>query len=830
MGKKFQRILAILMVLAMVIGTVPIFATAPALTLTKTVTPVTDVAIADDCLYYDIDLAVTGTMPAVQKKTYDIVLVLDTSGSMSGTKLASLKTAAKNFIDQMKAYNENTRIGIVRYAGYAHTVSGLLALTGTNDTTLKDKITNIGTGSGTNVAAGITTGAAVLNGTTNEEIMILMSDGEANLPLAYPNTTAINAATTVKAAGTKIYSIGMSIGNPSTARNTMNSISSGTGYYFDCDASTIGSIYSQIATNLAASITVTDTVGADFTVIGTPTASVGTASFTGKVLTWTFTQAQYTSGMHVTFRVKAAQRIVTDPITGIKTTNSYTSNTNAGLANISFNIGGTPTSINANAVADVTIPGFSLTAAASATNVNPGTEVDLTATPSTLSGRCVGETITYAWTQDGTAWTSSAQNPQDFAVTADTILRVTATTSAGHIASAIVSLTTIAPSANLTIDKQIKVGDSYEDSAVFNSDSNVNALYKITVANTGNAAGTYSLSDMFGTTAVTKLYTDEALTEATAVTALSNISIAAGATKDYYFSGTLVVDSDAVTNTVTMTVGQATSTASVVAEVNSLTAVTVNVAKDVTFGTFDKNNASTATWTPSISKTLAAVGGTETVTFRVTVSVAFPNTEENLWFSVQLSDLLDKEIVDLIGDDSALDFSNFGEGSTSSYTFYFTKTLGVGTHTNVASISDLSSDAPDTYAFNIGTASATATVTLTNPQTSSTSSQTSSTSSTSSQTSSGTPLTNSDPGSVKSSATVASSAATVIPTSSVPLAVISTASSEAVTVISDESVPMASPETGVAGSAAIYAAMTLLTSGIALTIFAKKSKSNKSEK
>jgi len=253
----------------------------------------------------------------------------------------------------------------------------------------------------------------------------------------------------------------------------------------------------------------------------------------------------------------------------------------------------------------------------------------------------------------------------------------------------------------------------------------------------------------------------------------------------------------------------------------------VNVAKDVTFGTFNKDNASTATWAPSISKTLAAVGGTETVTFRVTVSVTFPNTEENLWFSVQLSDLLDKEIIDLIGDDSALDFSNFGEGSTSSYTFYFTKTLGVGTHTNVASISDLSSDAPDTYAFNIGTASATATVTLSNPQTSSTSSQTSSTSS---QTSSGTPLTNSDPGSVKSSATVASSAATVIPTSSVPLAVISTASSEAVTVISDESVPMASPETGVAGSAAIYAAMTLLTSGIALTIFAKKSKSNKSEK
>jgi Flp pilus assembly protein TadG len=61
---------------------------------------------------------VPATSTATQSVTdIEIVLVLDVSGSMSGTKLASLKTAATQFIDAVTANNQDNRvsIGIVPY-------------------------------------------------------------------------------------------------------------------------------------------------------------------------------------------------------------------------------------------------------------------------------------------------------------------------------------------------------------------------------------------------------------------------------------------------------------------------------------------------------------------------------------------------------------------------------------------------------------------------------------------------------------------------------------------------------------------------------------------
>lgn len=448
MGKKFQRFFAILMVLAMVLGTIPVFATAlpDPLTLTKTVTPVTDTAIADDCLLFDVSLAVTGTMPEGAKETFDIMLVLDVSGSMGGSNLTELKTAAKSFIDSMKAYNDDCRIGIVKYSNSATTVSELKKLDETtgsdnNDVYLKNLIDGLTTYNMTNIASGITTGYAELTGTTNKEIMLVMSDGEANYPdYSTASALAIAAAATAKTAGVTIYSVGMSISGTS-AENTMKSISSGTGYYFDSDSSTITDVFNQIAAELTLTLTVTDTVGPDFTVVGTPDADAGTAGFVGQLLTWTFTKSVYKPNMEVTFRVKATQKIVTDPTTGLKTTNAYSANTNVGAAKLSYTVGSVTTDILSNTPADVAVPGFSVTAGASATSVPTGTSVNLTATPSAFTGRCVGETIAYAWTQDGGTWTSSAQNPTGFVVTANTTLRVTATTSAGHVASALVKLT-----------------------------------------------------------------------------------------------------------------------------------------------------------------------------------------------------------------------------------------------------------------------------------------------------------------------------------------------------------------------------------------------------
>ena len=53
------------------------------------------------------------------KTTSDVVLVIDCSGSMEGTKLANTQKAAKAFGDKLLTENSATRIAIVTYSGDA---------------------------------------------------------------------------------------------------------------------------------------------------------------------------------------------------------------------------------------------------------------------------------------------------------------------------------------------------------------------------------------------------------------------------------------------------------------------------------------------------------------------------------------------------------------------------------------------------------------------------------------------------------------------------------------------------------------------------------------
>jgi Mg-chelatase subunit ChlD len=140
---------------------------------------------------------------AVQPK--EIVLVLDTSGSMSeeiasnkkcteqkifnycikhnkfgdhyetSTRIAELKKAAKSFIDTMKDV-PNLKIGIIKYASDATIVSDLKSA---NDLSLTTAINGLNANGGTNIREGLRKATYLLNkGNSNaNKTVVLMTDG-----------------------------------------------------------------------------------------------------------------------------------------------------------------------------------------------------------------------------------------------------------------------------------------------------------------------------------------------------------------------------------------------------------------------------------------------------------------------------------------------------------------------------------------------------------------------------------------------------------------------------------------------------------------------------
>ena len=107
--------------------------------------------------------------------TSDVVLVIDKSGSMQGTKLANTKIAANAFVDDLLKDDNNTRIAIVTFNDTAYT-----NITFTNDKTkLKSEISNISALGGTNIQAGIKRGnELLLPSQANNKYIVLLGDGE----------------------------------------------------------------------------------------------------------------------------------------------------------------------------------------------------------------------------------------------------------------------------------------------------------------------------------------------------------------------------------------------------------------------------------------------------------------------------------------------------------------------------------------------------------------------------------------------------------------------------------------------------------------------------
>jgi hypothetical protein len=148
-------------------------------------------------------------VPNVTSDPTDIVLILNRSESMAGDPLTTIQSTAKAIIDRIQASTNpddptqigaDSRMAVVSFADTA--VANTTLITSVAD--LKAAVDGLTPGGLANHADALTTAQALFDPATSRvEFIILLSDG-INTAGTEPNTIA----TALKAAGTRIYSIG----------------------------------------------------------------------------------------------------------------------------------------------------------------------------------------------------------------------------------------------------------------------------------------------------------------------------------------------------------------------------------------------------------------------------------------------------------------------------------------------------------------------------------------------------------------------------------------------------------------------------------------------
>lgn len=176
----------------------------------------------------------------------DIVLVLDVSGSMSGTPMEETKKASVNFIDTI--LNEDASIGIVTYDNSASRASDFSV----NKASLENIVSGIYDGGGTNIEAGLREAHSMLSSSNaKKKIIVLMSDGEPND--GKEGDALVAYADEIKGDGVLIYTLGFFEdlgGYKSSAQQLMERIASDGCHYEVANADDLVFFFGDIADQL----------------------------------------------------------------------------------------------------------------------------------------------------------------------------------------------------------------------------------------------------------------------------------------------------------------------------------------------------------------------------------------------------------------------------------------------------------------------------------------------------------------------------------------------------------------------------------------------------
>lgn len=238
-----------------------------------------------------VTLSLTG-QTGISGTATDIMLVLDRSGSMSGTPLADLKTAANIFVDMIDEATDGlldgliangSRIGVVSFA-----TDATLNVSLTSDASLiKSSINGLVAGGLTNHEDAISLAQSQLAaGGSSNRIMIIMTDGQTTI-----DGNGQAEATDAKLAGTEIYAIGLGSVNVSQL-NGWATDPDADYVFITPDSSELEQIFEAIGAAIvvpaATNISVVDSISDHYTIDSSSiTASKGSFLLNGNSVQWT---------------------------------------------------------------------------------------------------------------------------------------------------------------------------------------------------------------------------------------------------------------------------------------------------------------------------------------------------------------------------------------------------------------------------------------------------------------------------------------------------------------------------------------------------------------
>ena len=231
-----------------------------------------------------VTLALTAAPDIITNPT-DIALVLDRSGSMTGTPLANMKTGAKTSIDIISEatggqpsgeIGSGSRIGIVSFSNTAVQNTQLITSVGT----LKNAVDALAAGGSTNHADAFTKAIELFDPSSgNAKVIVMFTDG---------NTTAgappAPVAAAARAQGIVIYCIGL-VGSDGVDVDTLNDWATdpdASHVAITPDAAELEQLFAELAANIsktgATNIVIDEVVNSDFVITSILNPAVGTAT------------------------------------------------------------------------------------------------------------------------------------------------------------------------------------------------------------------------------------------------------------------------------------------------------------------------------------------------------------------------------------------------------------------------------------------------------------------------------------------------------------------------------------------------------------------------